>query len=206
MNPTLMTAPAIEPLTLAEAKEHLKIDHADEDNYITGLISAARRFSEGYTRLALIEQTYKWTLDRWPGYGGANDESHPLFSGYQKNRFIEVPIGPMLSVSSITTFDDADVGTVWNAENYYVSAPQNRIYRRTGVTWPIPGRAGGGIEILYKAGFGSLASDIPQSLRQVLLQLVAHLYSNREPLTETAALNVPFTIREHLNLFRRVSL
>lgn len=206
MNPTLITGPAVEPLTLAEAKEHLKIDHADEDGYITTLISAARKFAEGYTRLRLVEQTLMWTLDRWPGYGGTTQESHPLISGYGKNRFLEVPAGPLISVTSITTYDDADVGTVWDVANYYVSSPQNRVYRRTGVAWPIAGRAGGGIEILYKAGFGTLASDVPKSLRQALLLLVSHLYQNREPVTEGAALNVPFTIREHLNLFRRVNL
>lgn len=206
MNPTLISGPTVEPLTLAEAKEHLKIDHADEDNYITSLISASRKFAEDYTRLRLIEQTLMWTLDRWPGYGGSIGESHPLVVGYQKNRFIEVPRGPLISVTSITTYDDADVGTEWDAENYYVSSPQNRIYRRTGVAWPSAGRTGGGIEILYKAGFGTLANDIPKSLRQALLQMVSHLYIHREPVTEGTVLNVPFTVREQLNLFRKISL
>lgn len=206
MNPSVITGPALEPVSLAEAKEHLKIDHSDEDAYITSLITAARKFSEAYTGILFIEQNLKWTLDRWPGYGGTYQETLPLISNYGKNRFIEVPKGPLLAVTSITTFDDDDGSAVWGPENYYVSAAQNRIYRRTGVAWPNPGRAGDGIEIIYQAGFGPLASDVPATLRHALLLIIGHLYSNREPVKEVAALNVPFTIREQLGLFKRISL
>jgi len=110
MNPILITAPLIEPVTLAEAKVHLKIDHADEDTYISSLISSARRFCEKYTRGALIEQTWKWTLDRWPGsQDGCNTDLPPsLQSG--EGRFIEIPVTPLISVTSITTYDDEDTG------------------------------------------------------------------------------------------------
>ncbi len=109
-------------------------------------------------------------------------------------------------MTSITTYDDDDTGTVWDSANYYVSSPQNRIYRRTGVSWPLAGRAGGGIEILYKAGFGPNPSDVPKSLKQALLQLIAHFYSNRETVRDTQSLHVPFTVREQLSLFKGVKL
>ncbi|MCH8347366.1 MAG: phage head-tail connector protein [Proteobacteria bacterium] len=206
MNPTLVTAPSVEPVTLAEAKEHLKIDHADEDTYITNLITAARRFCEKYTRLALIEQTWKWTFDHWPGIMDVCDETLPLTLRGGDVRFVEVPVTPLISVTSITTYDDQDTATVWAASNYYTSSPQGRIYRRTGASWPSSGRAGDGIEFVFKAGFGTAASDVPTPLRQGLLQLIAHLYENRVAAGDTSSFSVPFSVTENFNLYKRISL
>ena len=207
MNPALVTAPAVEPLTLVEAKEHLKIDHTDEDTYISSLIASARVFCERYTKLALDEQTLKWTLQSWLGdnepasYGL---ESIPALRSGEK--FIEVPVGPLSSVTSITTYDDDDNATVWNAANYYVASAHNRIYRRVGITWPKPGRAAEGIEIIYKAGFGANASDVPKSIRQGLLQLIAHLYEHRENVTDVPLSLVPFSVTQSFDLYRKFSL
>ena len=206
MNPKLVTAPSIEPVTLAEAKEHLKIDHGDEDTYITNLITAARRYCEKYTRLALIEQTWAWTLDRWPAGKDTCDQNlAPALRGGDK-RFIDFPITPLLSITSITTYDDLDNATIWAASNYYTSSAQGRIYRRTGTSWPAVGRVGDGIEIVFKAGFGSLASDVPAPLRQGLLQLIAHLYEHRVAAEETSSFSVPFSVTESFNLYKRIGL
>lgn len=206
MNPTLITPPAIEPLTLAEAKEHLKIDHGDEDTYISGLIAASRTYAERYTKLALIEQTWQWMLDRWPGGSVSDLETYLVPGTTRARKFVEVPFGRIISVTSITTFDEDDTPTIWDAANYYVATSQNRIYRRIGQTWPVVARSAEGIEIIYKAGYGVAASDVPDPIKQGLKQLIAHLYANREGVSETPKTPIPLTITQQFDSYRKVNL
>ncbi|HXV74405.1 MAG TPA: head-tail connector protein [Sphingomonadales bacterium] len=206
MNPAVITPPALEPVSLAEAKAHLKIDHADEDGVIASLILAARQFCERYTRGALVEQTLKWTLSSWreeKTWGSLDGCFVPDFGSLS---FIEIPVGPLREVVSITTYDEAGAGSVWGAENYYLSTAQARIYRRAGASWPKPGRRGDGIEILYTAGFGDAAEDVPPILRRGILMLVAHLYLNREAVSDVPLAPVPYGIAKLFDSFRKVSL
>ena len=63
---TLVTAPASEPVSLAEAKAHLRIEAADDDSLIGALITAARQSAEAHMRRALMSQTWRLSLDRFP--------------------------------------------------------------------------------------------------------------------------------------------
>ena len=62
MKATLTVPPAGEPLTLAEAKPHLRVDLNDDDALITALISAAREQVEFLTGQRLITQTWELEL------------------------------------------------------------------------------------------------------------------------------------------------
>ena len=63
---TLVTAPASEPVSLTEAKAHLRLDSADDDSLITALIRSARETAEAHMRRALVSQTWRLSLDRFP--------------------------------------------------------------------------------------------------------------------------------------------
>ena len=58
--------PVLEPVTLAEAKLHLRSYTSDiaEDDLINGLLVAAREWVEDYTGRALVEQRWSLSLDR----------------------------------------------------------------------------------------------------------------------------------------------
>jgi uncharacterized phiE125 gp8 family phage protein len=58
--------PLAEPVTVSEVKSHLRLQHASEDDLIAGLIRAAREEVERATGMALIDQTWRLVLDRWP--------------------------------------------------------------------------------------------------------------------------------------------
>ena len=76
---TRISAPAAEPVTLAEAKAHLRVVDAVEDTLISGLIKAAREEVEAATGLALISQNWRLYLDCWPPSGLVRPNSRWLF-------------------------------------------------------------------------------------------------------------------------------
>jgi len=69
MSSLLLTAPAIEPLSLAEAKAFLRVETSDDDDVIGALIAGARIHVEAQTRRALITQSWRLAIDAWPDDG-----------------------------------------------------------------------------------------------------------------------------------------
>jgi hypothetical protein len=185
----LVTPPAAEPLTLAEAKAHLRIDGTDDDALIGDLIAAARQAAEEHTRRALVTQTWRLTLDRFPA------KPLPWWDGVRQGadvaaaaNAIELPRPPLASVTSVTAYDDADTATVMPSADYFVDSDREpgRIVLRSGKTWPTVERVAGGVEVVFVAGYGA-ASDVPEAIRQGVLLLVGHLDENRETTAVGAA-------------------
>src|SRR5829696_8666709 len=69
MSAILLTRPAVEPVTLADAKAYLRVEHSDDDAVISALIAGARSHIEAQTRRALITQTWRFVRDAWPRDG-----------------------------------------------------------------------------------------------------------------------------------------
>jgi len=69
MSSILLTAPAIEPLSLAEAKAYLRVETGDDDDVIGALIAGSRIHVEAQTRHALITQSWRICADGWPDDG-----------------------------------------------------------------------------------------------------------------------------------------
>lgn len=164
----LITAPAFEPVTLAEAKLHLRVDHTDDDTLITELIKAARVFVEKFTARALVEQTWELVIDAFP----TNE--------------ILIPLPPLISVTSIK-YDDLDgaeqtlPGTEYSVDT--VSQPGWVVPVTTG--WPSSVFNGiNSVRIQYAAGYASANSpptdNVPSSLKSAILLQIGNLYQNRE--------------------------
>ena len=184
----LVTAPASEPVSLAEAKLQLRIVHSDDDQLIASLITAARRVVEARTGLCLIAQDWLCLRDGWPEDG-----------------VIELPVAPLLAVEEIGVFGDDDQKAVIDPAHYIVDAASRpaRVMLRGSRLWPRPGRAVNGIGIRVQAGFGPLAIDVPQPLRQAIGLLVAHFYAQRG---EEAGGGLPLGLAALLDPYRRVRL
>jgi hypothetical protein len=178
----ITTQPATEPVSLAEAKDFLRIEDRVDERIINMMIKSAREWAENYTGRSFINRTVTLYLD-W-----VRDLEENLLEGWydgadipRKRRYIPMPIGPVHSVTSFKTYDDNDVGTVFSPDNYYVntSDPIGKINLRDGASWITNLRKQNGIEIIYVAGYGTNQSDVPESIRLAMLQYMAFNYENR---------------------------
>jgi uncharacterized phiE125 gp8 family phage protein len=162
------TAPTIEPLTLAEAKAHLRVDSSDEDSLITTLIAAARTYVERRTAITVGQRNYRMELSRFP-VDGAD---------------IVMPTSPCSAVSSIAyVAPDTTTTTLTVTTDYRLAfaVPPGRIRLPYGsTTWPdtIDG-AEDAVVILFTAGHDS-AGKMPATIGQVCRLLIGHWYENRE--------------------------
>jgi uncharacterized phiE125 gp8 family phage protein len=180
----LTTPPATEPVTLAEAKAHLRVMHNDDDAYISTLIKTARQTIEAQTGLGLISQGWSVFLDDWPEQG-----------------VIELPLAPVLDISDIKIYGEDDTPALIDPAHYYedkVSRPA-RIILRGSRNWAAPGRVANGIEILLTIGF----TGVPEPLREAVLQLVGHWYETRG---DEAADEKPFRIAQLIQPYREMRL
>lgn len=136
-----VTLPTAEPIALEEAKNHVHQDSTAEDVYIGTLVSAARAEVERITGLALVLQTWDMALDGFP-VGG---------------RDIVLKKGPLISVSSITYYDDdLSTSTVFSSSSYQADTIKlpPRIALKYGETWPTDLlRQSSGVVIRFKAGY-----------------------------------------------------
>lgn len=180
------TAPSIEPVTLADAKVHLRVIDTAEDSLITLLIGAARRYAEMYCGRSFISQAWRLTLDAFPG---------PSLMGVPYGRTYTIPghavqleRGPVLAVTAITY---QDMGGIWQtmpSADYVadVSGPIARITPVFGKIWPVTLPQIASVRVDFTAGYGPAASDVPEGIRHWLLVRIGTLYENRE---EVAALS-----------------
>jgi uncharacterized phiE125 gp8 family phage protein len=187
----LTAAPTAEPVTLAEAKAHLRVEEAGEDPFIAALIETSRLHIEAALGLALLTQTWSWRLDGWPD-GDA----------------VVLPLKPVQAIPAVRiTAADGTVETM-PASSYILdgaSAPP-RLHPKAG-RWPQPGARAQGIEIELVAGYGDEVTSVPAPIRQALLMLVAHWYEHREPvLAGTVPAPIPDTVSALLAPYRTVRL
>jgi uncharacterized phiE125 gp8 family phage protein len=180
MSAILLTPPALEPVTLADARHFLRVGHDDDDDVIAALIAAARVHVETQTRRALIDQTWRLVRDVWPASG-------------------RLPIlpAPLSEVTAVRVFDYDGVPQLLDVEDFAidrVSAPAILGFARGAP--PAPGKLAAGIEIDIVAGYGEEPDAVPAPLRQAIRMLVAHWYENRGVIAasgEVAAMPVSAT-------------
>lgn len=165
---SLVVGPAVEPVDVAEVKQHLRIDHAEDDLWLRAAIVAVREKMENFLGRGLITQTWEATWATWPG----GDE-------------IELWPAPLRSVVSVKYVDAAGVEGTMAAGGYAVDTrgQLGRVLLRSGVSWPWP--AGGlavanGVVARYVVGYGDKGRDVPQIIRSAMLLWAGDLYENRE--------------------------
>jgi hypothetical protein len=194
-------APVVEPVTLALAKQHLRIDATNtlDDALISTYLVAARQYAEKYTHRAFFAQQWVLSLDHFPAFlesGTLPIGSHnewPYFQFYWEPLTIRLPWPTTVSVESITYTDLTGTVQTLDPATYYadVSSEPARIIPRSNMFWPyaqqyIPGS----VQVAFTAATYT-ASTCPQSVTLAVLMLAAQWYENREAVAATSMTVVP---------------
>ncbi len=153
--------PALEPVTVADARAWLRIGHTSEDILIADLIAAARQDVENQTGLSLISQQWRMTMDNWPD-----------------GDMIELPRGPVTGVTTVTIYAANGAPSIVPPADYLLdirSEPSRLLFEKRNN----PGRRMNGIEIDFTAGFGATGASVPDMLNRAIFLLVAHWFEFR---------------------------
>ena len=189
MIPILVTPPAVEPISLAQAKNWLRIDHTYEDELITALIASARLVVESAARRMLISQTWRLVMDAWP-------------SGD-----IVIPLAPVRQVLALRTLN-ADGAGVIIAPSTYVATNAGGVGRiRFLIPPPAPQKQIAGVEIDVELGFSSGSEGVPETLKTAMRLLIGRWYEQRGDVESDGAFErMPPAVASLIAPYRRLRL
>lgn len=206
MSLVLVSAPSVYPVSLAEAKAHLRIDSSDEDALIEGLISAATQNIDGETGWlgrALVTQTWNLYLDSFP--------CRPHECDFAKKYGIRVPLPPLQSVESIVYVDVSGTETTLVADQYQIKKGENGVILPAfGTSWPQTRSVSDAVRVKFVAGYEptaasptDFADSVPQPIKQAILLTVGHWFENRVPVVVGASFaDLPMSAQYLLNPLR----
>jgi uncharacterized phiE125 gp8 family phage protein len=186
--------PAEEPVSLVEARAHLRVDHYDDDALIRLLITGARERAEQICRRALVTQSWKLILDEFPRPGASSRASNlygefgitpgPLTTirADRSTGFEIVPGMPTLqSVEAIKYIDAGGNQQTLDPSQYKVdpASVMGRIVPAYGTQWPTTRAEISAVEVDFTCGYGA-AVAVPRGIKNWILIMIATLYENRE--------------------------
>ncbi|MBB5066148.1 head-tail connector protein [Granulicella mallensis] len=205
LNYQLVTPPAIEPVTLIQAKAQLRVVFSNDDDLISASITAAREMCEQLLNRAIYNQTYVLSLDQF-NYGDWRstvpmDRRNPLrFSSLWDSMALRLPMPRLVSVTSITYLDVNGTQQTLDPSTYNVdnTSEPARIVPSINLTWPttdyyIPGS----VRVTFVAGSygdGVTVDTCPQLIKQAILLLVSHFYFNRTAVTTEKLSTIPLGV------------
>ena len=179
------TAATTYPVTLAEAKLHLRVDGTDEDTLINALIAAATQQAENYTWRTLMTTVYEYVDDSF-------------------DKRIELDTYPIVTIDSIKYYDLNSVQQTLIASQYESNLLEcPAIVRpKDGYYWPDTITRFDAVTVRFTAGYASAAA-VPAAIKQAILMIVGHLYANREDVvTGTQVNTMPQSSQYLLNTYR----
>ena len=171
----IITAPTVEPVSVAEAKAHLKVDISDDDALIGALITAAREECEHLTDRAIAEQTLELSLDAFPAAG------------------IKLPRPPVSAITSVEYIDIDGAPQALSGPDYYFDDAQEPcwILPAYGESWPSTRDDANAVIVTYEAGY----ANCPEALRAWILLRVGTLYTTRMADSDKPVMPSPFVDR-----------
>ena len=159
---TTVSAPAVEPVNLAEVKSFLRITHNQEDSVLNGYIKAARMFCENYTGKSFINRSLLARYER-----------------LENPEHILLPRGPVVSVDDVKTYGTDETVTVLSDDAYALDVVVGSL--KIASLANLNGQRGGHkvLDVTYTAGYGDTADDVPEPIRQAILMKATQMYEGR---------------------------
>lgn len=160
----LVTGPAVEPITVEQAKLSARIDGDAEDDEVEVMVTESREDLEAQTARAFIYQTWRLTLDKFPKGG------------------IELRVCPVASVTSMTVINPAGQSEVVSTDVYQVDTDSEpgRIRLKPNQAWPDIDSCMNAITIVFVAGYGATAENVPANIKRAIKLSVGERFRNRE--------------------------
>lgn len=188
---SIAVEPALEPLSLIEAKEHLRVEYGEENQYIQNLIRSARYTCEQLTQRVYIQRTL--------------DQKHECWAWQ-----LEVFPGPLQTISSVKYFDSDGVEQTVDDSLYFANpaASTYGIRFTTDFTFPtLHLSRPAPITVRYVAGYSTDPLSLPEHIRQAMLLLIGHWFVNRQSVvTGTIATELPLGFETLLGLEAAVTI
>lgn len=161
-----VTEPTAEPITLDEAKLHLRVvDGSDEDTLIDSLIAAARQEAERLGWLSCCTQTWRLYLTGWP--------AGPVL----------LPRHPIQSITSVKWYDASDAQQTLSA-SVYALVPEAgcdaQLALASGQAWPTAELSGRMYPVVVEYVAGWAENAVPAAIRQYMLLLIGAMYEQRQ--------------------------
>jgi len=176
--------PALDPISIAEAKAHCRVTSTDEDGLIAGYILAARQYVESICGMALITQTVEAYFDSFA--------------------LLMLPRWPVQSVTSISYLDNAGAAQTLSPSDYHVNSKARPAYvsRTYTGSWPDTYTRDNAVTVTLVVGFGDSPGSIPEPVRMAMLLLIGNWYENREATSPTTMAEIPFAAATLLAPYR----
>lgn len=194
----LITGPTEYPVSLDEAKEHLRVVDSDEDVLIQAFIKAATQYCEEYSGRSMFSQTFDLYVDQFPVTGSPYPSS------------IILPRSPLIEVTGVFYRDSADAEQTFGTSNYYVDSAGEppRISLVGSGSWPTTRSGDNAVRIRFRAGHvdnsnSPATGETPEIIRAAILLMLGHLYANRETVViGQTAIELPLGVKALLDMKR----
>lgn len=174
-----VTAPAETPITLAEAKAHLRVDGSAEDPQIQSLIDTAVALIDGDGSLgrAMVTQTWSKWVSQTPGV-------------------VRIGMGPFIGLTAVDYYDADNVLQSATLADFEVRLDGDfvNIRPKSGKVWPNAYIRDDSIKLTFTAGYGA-AADVPENLKSAIKLLIGIWFGpGRDGVSEKKLTDVPFGI------------
>jgi hypothetical protein len=181
----IITPPAIEPVTVEEAKLAARIDYDVEDALVAMWIQSGRELAEGFQRRAYIRQTVEVSYDAFPRSPFVLPRSPMVRPVITPTGEATTTVGPDDDPAPIFTFKyyaTDNTETEYDPNNLiidYNSEPA-RVSLSYSLTWPIVTlRPIDAVRVRFCAGYGTSASSVPATVKDAIILYCTYRNENR---------------------------